>query len=218
MRLKVREIYLSWRKGPGHRRKLVGILKRTSTDGISFRYLKEGVEEAQKEGFSSYPGFPVAFDKTYSEKDLDIFSLRLIPFDRKDNLKSLSFWEATDVKDKFDLLALTQGILPTDNFELLGLFNPSKHFRFVSDLAGLSHLKLEKGTVSEGNQLTYQIKRSVNAFRDTAVLVYKGEKLIGYIKNIHNNIFLNTSHTIRLTVKSVDQNGHIRKIFVLIES
>jgi hypothetical protein len=218
MKLRIREIYLSWRKGPGHRRKLVGVLKRTSTDGITFKYLKEGVEEAQKEGFSSYPGFPVVYDKTYSEKDLDIFSLRLIPLDRKDNAKSLSFWEATDVKDKFDLLALTQGILPTDNFELLGLFNPSKQFRFVSDLAGLTHLQLEKGTVREGDQLTYQTKRNVNAFRDTAVAVYKGEKLIGYIKNIHNNIFLSTSHKLKLTVKSVDQNGHIRKIFVLIDS
>lgn len=218
MKLRIREIYLSWRKGPGHRRKLVGVLKRTSTDGITFKYIREGVEEAQKEGFSSYPGFPVVFDKPYSEKDLDIFSLRLIPFDRKDNAKSLSFWEATDVKDKFDLLALTQGILPTDNFELLGLFNPTKQFRFVSDLAGLTHLQLEKGTVSEGDQLTYQIKRNLNAFRYAAVEVYKGEKLVGYIKNIHNNIFIHSSNTIKLTVKAIDQNGLIRKIFVLIRS
>lgn len=217
MKLKIREIYLCWRKGPGHRRKLVGILKRTSTDGITFRYLKEGVEEAQKEGFSSYPGFPVDFTKTYAENDLDVFSLRLVPFDRKDNLKSLSFWEATEVKDKFDLLALTQGILPTDNFELLGLFNPAKQFRFVSDLAGLTKLELEKGSVKEGDILTYETKRNKKAYRDIAVEVFKGDKLVGYIKNIHNNIFINTSRKIKLTVKSVDQNGHIRKIFVLIE-
>ena len=217
MKFKTREIYLSWRKGPGHRRKLVGILKRTSIDGITFKYLKEGVEEAQKEGFSSYPGFPVDFNKTYAENDLDVFSLRLVPFDRKDNLKSLSFWEATEVKDKFDLLALTQGILPTDNFELLGLFNPIKQFRFVSDLAGLTKLQLEKGSVKEGDILTYEMKRNKKAFRDIAVEVFKGDKLVGYIKNIHNNIFINTSRKIKLTVKSVDQNGHIRKIFVIIE-
>lgn len=216
--MKLREIYLSWRKGPGHRRKLVGVLKRTSTTGITFKYLKAGVEEAEKEGFSSYPGFPVDFNKIYSENDLDIFSLRLIPFDRKDNLKSLSFWEAVDVKDKFDLLALTQGILPTDNFELLGLFNPSKHFTFVSDLAGLTHLQLEKGSVKEGDILTYELKRSDKAFREIAVEVYKGNTRIGYIKNVHNNIFINTSHKIKLTVKAIDQNGHIRKIFILIES
>jgi len=218
MKLKVREIYLSWRKGPGHRRKLVGILKRTSTDGITFKYLKQGVEEALKEGFSSYPGFPLDYDKTYSEKDLDIFSLRLIPFDRKDNLKSLNFWEATEVKDKFELLALTQGILPTDNFELLGLFYPARQLRFVSDLAGLTHLKLEKGSIKEGDLLTYELKRSKMAFRDMAVEVYKGNTLVGYIKNVHNNIFINTSHKLKLTVKAIDQNGYIRKIFVLIES
>ena len=217
MKLKIREIYLSWRKGTGHRRAIVGILKRTPANGITFKYLKKGVEEAQKEGFNSYPGFPVDFDKIYSEKDLDIFSLRLVPFDRKDNLKSLSFWEATDIPDQFDLLALTQGILPTDNFELLGLFNPSRHFRFVSDLAGLTHLQVENGSVKAGDILTYQTKRNSRAFRDTAVEVFKGEKRIGNIKNIHNNVFINASHKIKLTVKSTDQNDFIRKIFVLIE-
>jgi len=218
VKIKVREIYLSWRKGPGHRRQLVGILKRNATNGITFRYLQKGVEEAQKDGFDSYPGFPVIFDKQYSEKDLDIFSLRLIPFERKDNQRSKVFWEAKDVDDKFDLLALTQGILPTDNFELLGLFNPLKHFKFVSDLTGLTHLQLVRGTVSEGDVLTYQLIRDSRAFRSIAVEVYKSDKLVGYIKNVHNNIFLNASHNIHVTVKAVDQNGMMRKIFVLIES
>lgn len=211
-------MYLSWRKGPGHRRKLVGVLKRTSIDGITFRYLEEGVKDALKEGFSSYPGFPVDFSKTYSENDLDVFSLRLVPFDRKDNLKSMSFWEATNITDKFDLLALTQGILPTDNFELLGLFYPSKHFKFLSDLAGLSHLHLENGSVKEGDSLTYRKIWSKKAYREIAVEVYKGETFLGYIKNIHNNIFIKSTHVLKLTVKSIDHNGHIRKIFVLIES
>lgn len=218
MKLKVREIYLSWRKGTGHRRQLVGLLRRTATNGITFQYLENGVEAAKKEGFDSYPGFPVEYGKVYAENDLDIFSLRLVPFERKDNQRSLSFWEATGVQDKFDLLALTQGILPTDNFELLGLFYPSKQFRIVSDLTGLSHLELERGTVAEGDELTYKIVNNSRAFRDKAVEVYKWEKKVGYIKNVHNNIFLKAKQPIRVKVKSIDQNGKIRKIFVLIES
>ncbi len=213
---KVREIFVSWRKGKGVPRKLIGVLRRTSSNGITFKYLKEGVEKAKLEGFVEYPGFPVDYDKVYQEDDLDIFSLRLIPFDRKDNVHLLKFWEASDVTDKFSLLALTQGLLPTDNFEFLGLYNPSKDFRFVTDLAGLSHLSLEKGTVSIGDVLTYELERNSEAHKDIAVKVYKSNEHVGYIKNVHNNIFITSNNKLKLVVKALEQNGVIKNIFVLV--
>lgn len=218
MKIKVRTIYLSWRKGKGGRRKLVGILKRTSTNGITFRYLKEGVKDAESEGFKEYPGFPLDFATVYREDDLDIFSLRLIPFDRKDNIQLLKFWEAEEISDKFDLLALTQGILPTDNFEFLGIFNPSKHFQFVTDLAGLSHLSLEKGTLQKGDVLNYEIESNDKAFAEKAVKIFKSNTHIGYIKNVHNNIFIHTDKKIKLTIKEIEQNGIIKNVFVLVDS
>lgn len=218
MKVKVRTIYLSWRKGKGGRRKLVGILKRTATNGIVFKYLKEGVKDAESEGFKEYPGFPLRFDKEYKEDDLDVFSLRLIPFDRKDNIQLLKFWEAEDVSDKFDLLALTQGILPTDNFEFLGVFNPYKRFKFVTDLAGLSHLSLEKGTLSKGDVLNYEIEFHDKAFGKKAIKVFKSNTHIGYIKNVHNNIFLQTPKKIKLSIKEIEQNGIIKNVFVLVDS
>lgn len=218
MKVKVREIYLSWRKGKGGPRKLVGVLKRTPSNGITFKYLKDGVEDAKTEGFKEYAGFPLSYEKVYQENDLDIFSLRLIPFDRKDNIQLLKFWEALGCKDKFDLLALTQGLLPTDNFEFLGLYNPSKGFKFVTDLAGLSHLSLLRGLVSVGDVLNYEIEANVHAFRGSAVKVYKGNHHIGYIKNVHNNIFLKTSKDLKLVVKEIEQNGIMKNIFVVVDS
>lgn len=216
MKFKVREIHLSWRKGRGSRRKIVGVLKRTSVNGITFKYLENGSESAKAEGFEGYPGFPLDYNKTYFEDDLDIFSLRLIPFDRKDNKYLLQFWEASDIKDKFELLALTQGILPTDNFEFLGLFYFEKKFKFVTDLAGLSHLSLEKNSVQTGDILNYKIEMSKNAYLDKAVKVYKHDKHIGYIKNIHNNIFVKSKpDAIKLIVKEIEQNGFIKNIFVI---
>lgn len=222
MKIKIREIHVSWRKGKGSRRKIVGVLKRTALNGITFKYLKEGVIDAKKEGFKEYPGFPISenFDKTYQEDNLDIFSLRLVPFERKDNIKLLEFWEAKDIRDKFNLLALTQGLLPTDNFEFLGLFNPKKNFKFVTDLAGLSYLELKKDTVKIGDKLTYEFESNKKAFRDRAVKIFKGNLHVGYIKNIHNNIFLKSKSkdNISLTVKEVNQNGSIRNLFVLVSS
>ncbi len=216
MKTKIREIFISWRKGKGSRRNIVGVVKRTSTNGITFKYLREGVEKAKEEGFNEYPGFPVDFTKEYHEGDLDIFSLRLIPFERKDNLSLLKFWEASQVTDKFNLLALTQGLMPTDNFEFLGLFNPSKDFKFVTDLAGLSHLTLEKGSVSVGDVLTYEKEFSKLAHRDIAIKIYKGNQHIGYIKNKHNNIFIHSKGEIKLSVKALEQKGVIKNIFVLV--
>lgn len=219
---KFREIYLTWRKEKGSRRKIVGVIKRTATDGITFRYIKEGVEEAKKEGFKEYSGFPIPKDYStiYKEDNLDIFSLRLVPFERKDNKKLLEFWSANDVSDKFDLLALTQGLLPTDNFEFLGKFYPSKGFEFVTDIAGLSKIKLEKDTVKKGDKLSYEIERNVFAIDNKAVKVFKGSCHIGYIKLIHDYIFKNIkpNKTIGLTVKEVDQNGKIRNIFIQVNS
>ena len=217
MKIRVREIHLSWRKGKGSRRKIVGVLKRTATNGITFHYLKDGCEDAKKEGFSEYPGFPLSYTKIYREDDLDIFSLRLISNDRKDNLKLLKFWEAEGVTDKFDLLALTQGLLPTDNFEFLGLFNPAKGFKFVTDLAGLSHIELERGSIAIGDKLTYEFEYSEKAYSKKAVKVFKNDIHVGYIKNIHNNIFLKLAlNSFLLTVKDIEQNGIIKNIFVLV--
>ena len=218
--IRFREIYLSWRKERGSRRKIVGVIKRTATNGITFRYIKEGVGEAKKEGFKEYPGFPIDFNRVYTENNLDIFSLRLVPFERKDNKKLLDFWLAEGVTDKFDLLALTQGLLPTDNFEFLGKFYPRKGFRFVTDLAGLSHIELEKDTVKKGDRLNYEFEFNKNAIDNRAVKVKKGNVHIGYIKIIHDHIFktIKGSNKLRITVKDVEQNGRIRNIFIEVDS
>jgi len=218
--IRFREIYLIWRKEKGSRRKIVGVIKRTATNGISFRYIEKGVKEAKKEGFKEYVGFPLDYEKSYSENNLDIFSLRLVPFERKDNKKLLEFWLAEGVTDKFDLLALTQGLLPTDNFEFLGKFNPKKGFKFVTDIAGLSHIELEKDTVKKGDKLTYIFESNKDATDGRAVKVYKGNTHVGYIKLIHDNIFKNVkgNKKLSLTVKKVDQNGQIRNIFIEVDS
>src|SRR4051812_6501932 len=113
------KIYLSWRKGQGERRYIVGILEKIPDNKYVFSYDKNGVEKAIKDGFTPYTEFP-KIEASYNGNVLDIFGQRLIRQERPDIQKFYDFWEIdSQYKDnKFYLLGHTQGLLPTDNFEL----------------------------------------------------------------------------------------------------
>lgn len=208
-------IYLAWRKGKGSRRKIVGVIKRSATNGVRFYYIKEGVEEAQKEGFTPYIDFPDT-SKVYTENVLDIFGQRLIKTERPDIQKYLDFW-AIDPKykdDKYYLLAHTQGMLSTDNFEFLADFHPIKELHFVSEICGLSHAKVQPGTLAVGDRLSWKLEKG-NVKDPYAVRVFKGEMFLGYLKLIHSKVFhRKLKGQLKISVKSVDENGSVNRVFV----
>lgn len=214
----VNKIYLSWRKSTGNHRHLVGELYRHYEHHYTFKYLKNGVTEAKKDGFIDYPDFPNTDDTLYTENIKHAFFLRLIPEGRADRSNFLAFWEARDPRyDWFDELALTQGLLPTDNFEFLGVFNPPKVKSFVTDLASVGRLNLPRNTVSMMNRLTYIIED--NNFDETgkAVKVLHGEKDIGYIKKVHNRYFFEAEKKglkPTIEVKAVSQNGIVKGVYL----
>ncbi len=208
-------IYLSWKEGLGKRRHIVGVLKRNATLGVRFSYIKKAVEAAEKDGFSPYTEFP-DFDKEYTENVLEVFGQRIMKSERSDISDFYDFWEI-DTKfkeDKFYLLAHTQGLNPTDNFEFLADYNPNKSLRFLTDLASLSTLKLSADTIKAGDILTYKLE-SDNEFDEKAVKVFKGDTEVGYIKKIHSRVFYKQKGSLlKLVVKAVEQNGFIKRIFV----
>ena len=209
-------IYLAWRKGKGSRRKIVGIIKRNANDGIRFHYIEKGVKEAQSEGFTPYIDFP-EITKEYKENVVEIFGQRLIKTERPDQQKYLDFWDI-DTKfkdDKYYLLAYTQGMLSNDNFEFLANFHPVKGLSFVSEICGLSHLKLEPGSIKVGDKLLWQLEKD-NKYDPNAVKLFKGENLLGYVKMIHSKVFHHryNKFPLQVRVKSVDQNGSINRVFI----
>lgn len=211
----IETIYLVWRKGKGSRRKVVGVLKRNATEGARFAYIKDGVEEAQKEGFTPYVDFPDTL-KVYTDNVLEIFGQRLIKTERSDIQKYLDFWDI-DPKyqdDKYYLLAYTQGMLSTDNFEFLADFHPVKGLKFVSEICGLTHYKVEPGTLKSGDPLTWELEKG-NSKDQYAVKVYKGSKELGYVKMIHSRVFHSKAKSgLKIRVKSVDQNGSVNRVFI----
>jgi HIRAN domain len=209
------KIYLSWRKGQGSRRHIVGILQQTPDGRFEFSYDAAAVEKAKEDGFTPYTEFPDIIE-SYNGNVLDIFAQRLIKSERPDIQNFYDFWEIEPQHkdDKFYMLGHTQGLQPTDNFEFLADYNPVKGLHFLTELAGLSTYKLPSGTLKEGDELRFEFDKA-NEYDSNAVTVFKGDIELGHIKKIHCKVFHKAgAEKLKLTVKSVDKNGIIKKAFI----
>ena len=214
------KLYLSWRKGQGFRRHIVGKLEKSSIDGsFSFCYLSNNIETAKAQGFTPYTEFPNT-SKIYSTNILGIFGQRLIKAERPDIKSFYDFWEIdlSHQTDMFYLLGHTQAKLPTDNFEFLAEYKHIPDVTFVTDLAGLSGLQLLPTELKPGDLLTYELELD-NEYDKFAVGVFKDRKKVGFIKKIHCKFFHHSKpHQIKLEVKAVDKNGLIKQLFVKVQS
>jgi len=211
-KVKFGHIFLSWRRGSGFARHLVGRIKKSATNGVTFEYLRNNVLEAVKDGFKPYTEFP-DLEKVYSKGVLESFGQRLIKTERSDSQAFYDFWAIDPKKrgDKLYMLAMTQAWIPTDNFEFLADFQPSPDLIFVTDIAGLTDQALKPGIVKIGDVLSYS--KNPDHPNDTlAVEVYKKDLKIGFIKKVHSGIFYKTRGNLK--VQSIDQNGVIKRIFV----
>jgi hypothetical protein len=189
------------------------VIKKNVSKGVTFSYLLGGVREAEKEGFTPYVDFP-DLTKVYSENVLEIFGQRLIKTERPDVQKYLDFW-AIDAKykeDKFYLLAHTQGILSTDNFEFLAEFNPIKGLSFISEICGLSYTKIPPNLIEIGEELHWELDKK-NKYDANAVRVYKGDTYLGNVKLVHCNVFHKTGR-LKIKVKSIEKNGQLNRAFI----
>ena len=155
------DIYVSWRSGAGKRRHIIGILKKHPDGKFTFSYDKVAVEEAAKEGFLPYTEFP-DLDQTYNGSVLDVFAQRLMKSVRTDIGSFYKFWEIEPSlqDDKYYLLAHTQGLLPTDNFEFLADYNPVQGLHFLTDLAHITEANLPANTVKDGDSLSFVLDPS----------------------------------------------------------
>lgn len=207
-------IHLIWRPGKGSRRISVGTIKNSSSEGIRFQYNPKGVEEAKKLGFVHYEGFPDT-NKVYSENVIEIFGQRLMRSERPDLQDFYDFWqvELNKKEDKYYMLAFTQGLLPTDNFEFLANFNPVENLLFVTEVTNLTENKIPSDKISVGDILSYELEPD-NFYDKKAVKVYKAELYLGHIKLVHCNVFHKSNKRFTLVVQGVEKNGILKRIFV----
>ena len=213
------KIYLVWRKGPGHRRHAVGVLEKKPDGKHIFKYLPQTATLQLEEGFTPYTEFQ-DLTKEYNGNVAEIFGQRLTKLDRTDIGNFFKFWEVDPSKalDKFYLLGKTQGLVPTDNFEFLAEYKLLPDTHFLTELASLSKIKLEKGTLYVSDVLRFELEPE-NEHDRYAVKVFKGDLMIGYIKKYHSKIFHEPgSENLKLQVKALDQNGYIKRVFIKVAS
>ena len=212
----VGNIYLTWRAGAGERRHKVGIIRKNSTQGVRFRYLISH-DKAVSIGFTPYTDFP-DLTKEYTENVLEIFGQRLTKPERSDIQKYYDFWEIEPEykEDKYYLLAHTQGLLATDNFEFLADYSPLKDLSFTSEICSLSHNKIPSDIIKEGDVLHWEYE-SQNEYDSKAVKVFISNKFLGYIKIVHSAIFYkNGGSKLKIKVKSIDSNGYLNRVLIKI--
>ena len=212
------KIHLVWRKGAGTRRVSVGILKKTTDSKHVFKYDADVAELQKTDGFTLYTEFQ-DIHKQYNGNVAEIFGQRLTKSDRPDVNTFYDFWEVDKDKteDKFYLLGKTQGLVTTDNFEFLAEYNLTPNLHFLTDIAALSVSEpLTKGTILIGDILRFELEPT-NPKDEYAVKVFKDELFIGYIKKYHCKVFHQKgADKLSLTVKAIDQNGIIKRLFVKI--
>ncbi|MGF7216651.1 hypothetical protein GGR92_002818 [Spirosoma lacussanchae] len=212
-----RHIYLSWRKGRSSRRHIVGLLTDSYDNQVRFSYLQDGVNGAKQDGFQGYTEFK-DYTKEYKHNVLEVFAQRLTPAVRLKSSHTSIFWAIPEDKilDTWSILAYTQGLLSTDNFELLADFEPYKGLSFISDLAGLSHIEIPINLLNVGDVLRWEFDLE-NKFDDKAISVYKSNTKIGYIKKVHCNLFHKwDSRNIEISTHAIEKNGSIKNVFIKI--
>lgn len=212
----IKNIYLIWRKAKHDRRIVVGVISR-SANNYSFRYILENISKATAHGFTNYPDFP-DLTKVYTEGVMDVFAQRLNNPNRADSESYFKFWEI-DPKfhdDKYYILAQTQGLLSTDNFEFLASYYLKKRLSFISEVAGITNYNVKGDLLSIGDKLSWKYEKK-NEHDPKAIKVYKGNKHLGYIKKVHNEVFHDKrSQTLKIRVKDIDKNGLINRIFIVV--
>lgn len=212
------KIFLSWRIGKGSSRIMVGVIEKRSS-GVIFRYIKEGVEKASLYGFRGYPG--LSLDHNVHEKNvIELFSKRIINFERNDTKWLLDFWEVDESLkgDILYMLAMTQGKMQTDSFEFLASFIPDRGLSFVTDVAAIRYYGFDLNEIREDDCLTFK-KELDNPKDDKAVQIYWKEKLIGYVKKGHNEVFWGKhSDTLNIKVKSITNTPSFKELYVIIYS
>jgi len=104
--------------------------------------------------------------------------------------------------------------VPTDNFEFLADYKLISNLHFLTEIAGLTKKSIPKGTLHVGDSLRYELEPE-NENDKFAVKVFLGDLDLGYIKKYHSKVFHEAgSDKMKLSVRAIDQNGVLKRVFV----
>ena len=219
-----RSIYLVWKQADHEKRYVVGRL--TETDYVYYAFSYEpgnDLDEAHKKGFQGYPSFPLTnTKKIYDDGVIQSFALRLPARTRIDFKHLLEFWEIknSEISD-FDLLSITGGRLPTDNFEFIDPHLFKRPNKFLTYLAGFKYHADDSILRTLKNGVLVELEREPNNHHDqNAVKVIYMNNKIGYINRVHAATLaaeMDSGKEVKASIKNVEANGVIYSVLLRIE-
>ncbi|NYE57207.1 HIRAN domain-containing protein [Carboxydothermus ferrireducens] len=188
---KEKELILVWKDPKTRLRYPVGRLWKENEE-YYFKYLDEELKKAEKAGFFYYLPFTKKNQIYRSSKLFGSFASRLP--DKKDitykELLKRYKLDEKDVKDEFDLLRITGGILATDTFEFFEPieFEEDGNFEIEFLVAGLRYYFDEnlynKIKIGDTVELRAELE---NEYDPHAVEVLYTGKKIGYVPVIYSS-------------------------------
>jgi hypothetical protein len=186
------KLLLNW-KGQSKKNYLVGTLEKLPEKYI-FRYNKELIDEAKKEGFAPFVGFSDE-EKIYSSKKLFSIFERRLPNSNRAVFKKFLQENELDVGGDvgWEYLRLTKGKLATDSlsFQQPAIYKCDKEFLSLSfEVAGWSVTKDRNKSLDVNKNVKVQIDHK-NEHDEHAIEIIDPENnmRIGYIPRPFNSIF-----------------------------
>lgn len=121
----MKKLLLVWKDFETRTRYVVGNLT-YDNKVYFFKYTNPELSDAQKQGFTCYPGFE-DLTKVYESKELfSNISSRLPNKNRDDYLEILNYYNLNSSDDEYEILTRTKGRLLTDTFEFVPPFDKNK--------------------------------------------------------------------------------------------
>ena len=111
------------------------------------------------------------------------------------------------------MLAYTQGLLPTDNYEFLADFQPVSNLAFITKITGLTKAQISSHNLSIESPLRYELEPG-NSFDNKAVKIYTENQYLGHVKKIHSKVFHNAKQKLNISVHNIEKNGVLRRVFI----
>ena len=202
------KLWLIWKEPKSRKRYVIGLLTYIDKE-YTFKYIDPEVNDANKNGFDSFPGFE---DKENIYKSNVLFANIQTRLPNKGNPEYLSILRLCDLPPDatdMEILKRTKGRLLTDNYEFVPVFD-KENIEF--DVAGTRYSKdISKCKQFLNENISLLLEHESNNKQDSNAIkvIYRNNKNyhIGYVPRYYSKFlldFLNKGYDYTCVIQKVN--------------
>ncbi|PRO66356.1 HIRAN domain-containing protein [Alkalicoccus urumqiensis] len=208
-------LWLVWQNPHTRMKYHVGSLLYVAGDGYYFEYDRtnksRGLQDAVKNGFTTFFAFPDLTKSYYSPFMFHAFSRRLPNKERPDYHSLLESYGLTGSSHEMEILRVTKGKTATDTFELVSpLLMEKDTFSVDFYIEGWRYYDGDTSLdmLETGQELLLRREPDLDKY---AVEVFSPSNVkLGYIPAVYAEFFstlLKEDHSVRMTIKTINKSG-----------